>query len=96
MGCIVLALVHCMALEETHGLKLAPRLTRELWPPCEQASPSTLTFTLDALHGACQQASLCTLPASPTLVSQSCGMCSAAHTFGKAAQVAHTWAQLLR
>lgn len=43
VGCIVLALVHCMALEETHGLKLAPRLTRELWPPCEQASPCTLT-----------------------------------------------------
>ncbi|KAK9823889.1 hypothetical protein WJX72_006201 [[Myrmecia] bisecta] len=36
VSCCVLALVHCMVLEDTHGLKLAPRLMRELWPACEQ------------------------------------------------------------
>lgn len=41
-GCIMLALVHCMALEETHGLMLAPRLVRELWPPCEQVRGSVV------------------------------------------------------
>lgn len=36
VGCCVVACVYCMALEDWHGLKLAPRLMRELWPPCEQ------------------------------------------------------------
>lgn len=34
--CVLLLLVHCVALEESHGLKLSPRLMRELWPAVEQ------------------------------------------------------------
>ena len=37
VACCLLALVHCRALEVSHGLTLAPRLMRDLWPACEQA-----------------------------------------------------------
>lgn len=37
VACCMLALVHCRALEVSHGLTLAPRLMRDLWPACEQA-----------------------------------------------------------
>ncbi len=41
-ACCLLALVHCRALEASHGLTLAPRLMRDLWPACEQARSGSL------------------------------------------------------
>jgi hypothetical protein len=38
VACVLLALLHCRALEESHSLSLGPRLLRDLWPPCEQVS----------------------------------------------------------
>ena len=40
VGCCQLAMTQCVALEQSHGLMLAPRLIRDLWPACEQVKPT--------------------------------------------------------
>ena len=34
-------MTQCVALEQSHGLMLAPRLIRDLWPACEQVRPTS-------------------------------------------------------
>ncbi|KAK9835250.1 hypothetical protein WJX84_010079 [Apatococcus fuscideae] len=48
VGCCQLAMTQCVALEQSHGLMLAPRLVRDLWPACEQVLQRRVRKTCEA------------------------------------------------
>ncbi|KAK9836141.1 hypothetical protein WJX81_004415 [Elliptochloris bilobata] len=84
VSCCLLALVHCRALEVSHGLTLAPRLMRDLWPACEQVLQRRLrrlveevrtaaaedTKTIAAAMGAGSQSGSQLLPAAQLVLGE--------------------------